>query len=204
MTAAPLSPAVLNAGQQARRQSVIDAALTLLERRDYERIQVKDVADEAGVALGTLYHYFSSKEHLFAEVLVQWAGTLRTSLTRHPLWGNSPQQRLTEVLHRSVRAFQRQPQLARLVAALELSTDPFATEILERLDQTTTSVYLELLDGTDPGRSRRVVRTVDAVFDSLLRSWSAGRLPIVDLYDYLSDAVELIFGGGAGDGPPDR
>ncbi|HYA67941.1 MAG TPA: TetR/AcrR family transcriptional regulator [Acidimicrobiales bacterium] len=191
--AEPVAPAVLTVNQRARRQRVVDAGLALLGQRDYERIQVKDVAEEAGVALGTLYHYFSSKEHLFAEVLVKWAGTLRTNLTRHPLSAGTPQERLTEALHRSIRAFQRQPQLARLVAALEMSSDPFATEILARLDQTTTAVYLELLPGIEARRARRIVRTADAVFDSMLRAWSAGRLPIVDLYDYVSDAVALLF-----------
>jgi hypothetical protein len=36
-----------------------------------------------------------------------------------------------------------------------------------------------------------------AVLDSQLRSWSAGRLPITGVYDYLSESVDLIFGGGA-------
>jgi AcrR family transcriptional regulator len=187
----------LTGNQRARRQRLIDAGLVLLERGEYESIQVKDVAEEAGVALGTLYHYFSSKEHLFAEVLVKWAATLRTSLTRHPLTGETPQEKLTEALHRSVRAFQHQPQLARLLASLELSTDLFATEILERMDQTTTSVYLELLDGLEPGRARQIVRTANAVLDSLLRSWSAGRLSITDLYDYLGESVALVFGEGS-------
>jgi len=48
-------------------------------RARLRKIQVKDVATSAQVALGTLYHYFSSKEHLFAEVLVRWAATLRTT-----------------------------------------------------------------------------------------------------------------------------
>ena len=190
----PVSPTVLTSNQLARRQRLIDAGLALLERREYDRIQVKDVAEEAGVALGTLYHYFSSKEHLFAEVLVKWAATLRTSLTRHPLSGENPRQDLTEALHRSVRAFQHQPQLARLIASLELSSDPFATEILDRLDRTTTSVYLELLPGVELNRARNIVRTAAAVLDSLLRSWSAGRLSITDLYDFLSDGVALMFG----------
>ena len=192
--AEPVSPNVLTEDQLARRQRIIDAGLALLERNEYDRIQIKDVAEEADVALGTLYHYFSSKQHLFAEVLVKWAATLRASLARHPPQGLTPREKLTEALHRSVRAFQHQPQLARLIASLELSSDPFATEILERLDQTTTSVYMELLDGVEPGRARTIVRTVDAVLDSQLRSWSAGRLPITGVYDYLSESIDLIFG----------
>jgi TetR/AcrR family transcriptional regulator, cholesterol catabolism regulator len=192
--AEPVSPNVLTEEQRARRQRIIDAGLVLLERNEYERIQIKDVAEEADVALGTLYHYFASKEHLFAEVLVKWAATLRASLTRHPPKGQTPREKLTEALHRSVRAFQHQPQLARLIASLELSSDPFATEILERLDQTTTSVYMELLEALEPGRARTIVRTMDAVLDSQLRSWSAGRLPITGVYDYLSESIDLIFG----------
>ena len=194
--AEPVSPNLLTDDQRARRQRIIDAGLVLLERNEYERIQIKDVAEEADVALGTLYHYFSSKEHLFAEVLVKWAATLRSSLARHPPRGRTPREKLTEALHRSVRAFQHQPQLARLIASLELSSDPFATEILERMDQTTSSVYMELLDGVEPRRARTIVRTVDAVLDSQLRAWSAGRLPITGLYDYLSESIDLIFEGG--------
>jgi TetR/AcrR family transcriptional regulator, cholesterol catabolism regulator len=192
--AEPVSPRVLTEGQLARRQRIIDAGLVLLERNEYDRIQIKDVAEEAGVALGTLYHYFSSKEHLFAEVLVKWAAALRASLARRPLQGLTPREKLTVALHRSVRAFQHQPQLARLLASLELSEDPVATEIIERLDQTTTSVYMELLDGVEPHRARTIVRTMDAVLDSQLRSWSAGRLSITGVYDYLSESIDLIFG----------
>jgi AcrR family transcriptional regulator len=192
--AEPVSPNALTEGQLARRQRIIDAGLALLERDEYDRIQIKDVAVEAGVALGTLYHYFSSKEHLFAEVLVKWAATLRSSLVRRPPQGLTPREKLTVALHRSVRAFQHQPQLARLIASLEISSDPFATEILERLDQTTTSVYMELLDGVEPNRARTIVRTMDAVLDSQLRSWSAGRLSITGVYDYLSESIDLIFG----------
>jgi AcrR family transcriptional regulator len=191
--AKPVSPSVLTDNQRARRQRVIDAGLILLKRRDYESIQVKDVAEEAGVALGTVYHYFSSKEHIFAEVLVKWAATLRTSITRRPLAGDSPEGKLTEALHRSVRAFQRQPQLARLVASLQLSADPFAAEILGRMDTETTGIYLELLDGVDPEVARIIVRTAESVLDSSLRAWSAGRLSINELYDHLTDAVALLF-----------
>jgi TetR/AcrR family transcriptional regulator, cholesterol catabolism regulator len=193
--AEPVSPNLLTEDQRARRQRIIDAGLTLLERGEYERIQIKDVAEEADVALGTLYHYFSSKEHLFAEVLVKWAATLRSSLARHPPRGLTPREKLTEALHRSVRAFQHQPQLARLIASLELSSDPFATEILERMDQTTSSVYMELLEGVEPRRARTIVRTIDAVLDSQLRAWSAGRLPITGVYDSLSESIDLIFEG---------
>jgi hypothetical protein len=63
------------------------------------------------------------------------------------------------------------------------------------MDQTTSSVYTELLDGVEPLRARIIVRTVDAVLDSQLRAWSAGRLPITGVYDSLSESIDLIFEG---------
>ena len=187
----------LTHSQQARRDRIVDAGLALLAERDYDRIQVKDVAEAANVALGTLYHYFSSKEHLFAEVLVRWAGTLRTNISRNPLRGTTDAQRLTQVINRSVRAFQRQPSLARLVATLETSADPFATEILARLAQTTNDIYLEALHDVDRDTARRIVSVIDAVLASRLRSWVAGRASITAVSDDLADAIDFLLDSGA-------
>lgn len=185
-------PRMLTEAQQARRDRIVDAGLALLGTRDYDKIQVKDVAEEASVALGTLYHYFSSKEHLFAEVLVRWAGTLRTNISRNPLRGPTDAQRLTQVINRSVRAFQRQPSLARLVATLETSADPFATEILARLAETTNDIYVEAIQDVDRETAQRIVTVVDAVLASRLRSWVAGRISITTVTDDLADAIELL------------
>lgn len=195
-TASP-RPLLRTASQRARRQRIIDAGLALLNRRDFGQIQVKDVADEANVALGTVYHYFSSKEHLFAEVIIQWAGTLRTSITRRPLTGSTPADKLAEALHRSVRAFQRQPSLARLVATLEVSSDPVAAEILNRLSETTTAIYLDQLHGVPPETAAAVVRVSHAVFASLLRSWSSGQMGISEVHSRLDETVRLVLGSPA-------
>src|SRR6478609_2965544 len=67
-------PATLPAGQQERRDRIVHAAFALLERGEYDAIQMRDVAREAGVALATIYRYFTSKEHLYAAALLEWAG----------------------------------------------------------------------------------------------------------------------------------
>lgn len=185
----------LTNAQQARRDRIVDAGLALLNERDYDKIQVKDVAEEANVALGTLYRYFSSKEHLFAEVLVRWAGTLRTHISRNPLRGTTDAQRLTQVINRSVRAFQQQPSLARLVATLETSSDPYATEILERLGRTTGDIYIEAIHDLDRETARRIVIVVDAVLAARLRSWVAGRISITKMNEDLADTIQLLLTG---------
>jgi AcrR family transcriptional regulator len=186
----------LSTRQAARRQRLLDAALELLEARPYERISVREVAESASVALATLYHYFPSKEHLFGEALVQWASTLRSDVTRRPLRGTTPAARLEEAFLRSVRAFERRPQLAHLIGLFQLSDEPFAREVMTRLGAATNEVYQGLLPDLPEGEAARIVRVLDAVLDSSLRAWSAGRSSIGEVRRAVSDAAALLLGAG--------
>jgi AcrR family transcriptional regulator len=47
-----------------RRRDVLDAALALFARRGFNETTVQDIAAEAGIATGTVYLYFRSKEHV--------------------------------------------------------------------------------------------------------------------------------------------
>ena len=58
----------------ARREAILDAALTVFAERGYEGARLDDVAARAGVAKGTLYLYFKDKEALF-EALIRSAVT---------------------------------------------------------------------------------------------------------------------------------
>jgi len=62
----------LTRAQQARRQRVVDAAMSLGLEGGYEAVQMRDVAARADVAMGTVYRYFTSKDHLLAATLVHW------------------------------------------------------------------------------------------------------------------------------------
>jgi AcrR family transcriptional regulator len=53
----------------ARREAILDAALSVFAERGYEAARLDDVAERAGVAKGTLYLYFADKEALFEEVI---------------------------------------------------------------------------------------------------------------------------------------
>ena len=154
---------------------------------------MKDVAEASGVALGTMYQYFSSKDHLFAEAMVHWGDLLPANIHRRPLAGDDPSLRLTEVLHRVVRAFQQQPNLAKLVTALSISSDPFAVEAISRLDRTTGAVFRQALVGLDDRTAESMVRIIDHVMAGTLRLWSAGRMSIDEVVGSLDEMVALLF-----------
>ncbi|MEV6773812.1 TetR family transcriptional regulator [Nocardia sp. NPDC051030] len=54
--------------QAARREKILEVAAELGATADFDRVQMLDVAKNAGVAIGTLYRYFPSKTQLFAGV----------------------------------------------------------------------------------------------------------------------------------------
>ena len=188
----PPLPQDLTPSQQARRSRIIAAGLALLRDSEYEKIQMRDVAVEAGVAIGTVYHYFQSKEHLFAEVLAEWAVSLRGHVERAPLKGTTPTARLQEVLRRSVRAFQSWPQLVRVLMTLEASTDPFASEIFSGMNGSIQTIWAEPLAGLPDDVVDIVIKVVGATLDLLLRQWVMGRLSINEVYAQLDRAVAVL------------
>ena len=188
----PPLPQDLTPSQQARRARIVAAGLALLREDDYDKIQMRDVAVEAGVAIGTVYHYFQSKEHLFAEVLAEWAVSLRGHVERSPLKGKTSAARLREVLHRSVRAFQSWPQLVRVLMTLEASTDPFASEIFARMNGSIRTIWAEALIGLPDDVIDIVVKVAGATVDLLLRQWVMGRMSINEVYDQLERAVTVL------------
>ena len=60
---------------EVRRAEILDAALDVFVEVGFERATLQDVADRAGVTKGALYHYFDSKDALFAELIAERLGS---------------------------------------------------------------------------------------------------------------------------------
>jgi AcrR family transcriptional regulator len=63
-----------------KRRAILDAAIRVFARQGYHSTRVADIADEAGVAYGLVYHYFRSKEALMTELFTErWSLLLAAS-----------------------------------------------------------------------------------------------------------------------------
>ena len=76
------------AGASERKASILAAGMAVLERKDYRDITMEEVAREAGVAKGTPYLYFPTKEKLFTVLAVDMRA--RALETWRQLWETSP------------------------------------------------------------------------------------------------------------------
>jgi AcrR family transcriptional regulator len=191
-SAPPPSPESLTASQFARRERIVKVALNLLVNGDYEKIQMRDVAEASDVALGTVYRYFTSKEHLFAAVQIEWVKSLHRQILRRPPTGQSNLERLSQVLHKTVRAFQLQPQFYRVLLVLEVTKDPFAKELFEVMTRETGATYREALSDVDPQTASVLLGVVLAVLGAELRSWVLGRQSIDEVNQNLDAALSLL------------
>ena len=63
-----------------RRRDILRAASDVLENQGFDRFQVRTIARGAGVSAATLYSYFPTKNDIFAALLIQRFGDLRTTL----------------------------------------------------------------------------------------------------------------------------
>jgi TetR/AcrR family transcriptional regulator, cholesterol catabolism regulator len=189
----PPAPETLRGDQFARRQRIVRAGLKALASSDYDQVKISDVARDSGVALGTLYRYFTSKEHLFAAVFMEWHGALKKKLEKERPAGATEADRLRDVFHRMIRAFQLQPQFFRVVMMLEATTDPYAADLFQSLStQSRETVATAFARPGDDDR-KAIYATLNAVLDESLRSWVMNRATIADVYDKIDNAIRLIY-----------
>ena len=184
---------LLRSGQRARRDRIVRAGLRKLAADDYDKVKISEVAVDAEVAIGTLYRYFSSKEHLFAAVFKEWQDSLGRQIQLSALRGDTNAERLLDLLMRMVRAFQAQPQFYKVLLVLQTTTDPYAAEIYDYLDGGFRTLVETAVEGVSEKDRLAISRVIGGVLDQNMRGWVMNRLTITQARENIADAVRLIF-----------
>lgn len=82
----------------ARRTQLLAIAAELFATRGYSQTTVRDIADEAGILSGSLYHHFDSKEAMLDEILRQFMDGLLSRFEAIVAAGASPRETLDELI----------------------------------------------------------------------------------------------------------
>ncbi|MCO8129144.1 TetR family transcriptional regulator [Acidimicrobiia bacterium EGI L10123] len=190
----PALPVVseLTPKQQARRQGIIDVAIEMATEGGYEAVQMRDVAARADVALGTLYRYFSSKDQLLGACWAEWTQQLENRISRRPLKGETPSDRIVDFFARANRAVERSGKLTSALIMSMASADPATIEPQSEVASLMTRVVLEELEGLEPEIQRRIREALGHVWYSVLVNWVNGRLPMRRVNRALESATRLI------------
>lgn len=183
----------LTANQAARRERVLRTALELGSTGGYDAVQMRDVAASAGVALGTIYRYFASKDHLLAAAMVEWVKDLERRVGQRPPRGDTVADRVMDVLSRATRAMEREPRLSEAVVTALMSPDPGAAACQEAVSGSMTRILATALGSDfDEELQADLTRTLGHVWFSALIGWVNGWSGIERVGDEVALATHLI------------
>jgi TetR/AcrR family transcriptional regulator, cholesterol catabolism regulator len=189
MVSAPARP--LSRSQTIRRQKIINVALSMLETRNSEQLQMRDISQSANLALATVYRYFPSKELLLARVFEQWCEGYWTRLAR-AADGRANTDRLIDLASRSVEAYESHPNILVMISALQLSNDPAVAAVMEDIRERAERFFLDTLEGLDPADAAGIVDVVFAVMGAKLTEWVRGAIAIGEVHRAMETTIRLL------------
>lgn len=188
-------------GKQNKREAILEAAVRTFAEKGYFASRMHDVARSAGVADGTLYLYFPSKESLLTAILEEYARAFVERAERDARRLASPREQLRTVLERHLVSLERNRALA-TVFQIELRR---SRKFLRAVAKGQLAAYLDLLQrivaaGIQQGvfrqnlNPRMAARAIFGAVDELVTTWvlSQRPRPLREQLDPLLDM--LLFG----------
>jgi AcrR family transcriptional regulator len=188
--------------QEEKRRLLLDAAVRVFARQGFHASRVGDIAAEAGVAHGLLYHYFSSKDEVLETVFRETWSELLGAIHDVEASGAPAREQLRQVAAILLRSWRRQPDLVRVLVR-EIARSP---ELHRRLDEVRAAfAAIERIvrrgQSTGEFRSDLDPRLASTVFygglEEILTGWVLGVLPDGDEEVARAErtVVEVVCGG---------
>jgi AcrR family transcriptional regulator len=188
--------------QEDKRRKLLDAAVRIFARKGYHAARVGDIAEEAGVAYGLLYHYFSSKEEVLRSVFRETWQALIATIESVGESDDPARVQLRKVAEILLRSWKRDPDLVR-VLVLEVTRSQLLAGEMDEITASFAAIQAIVERGQADGSIRGDLdaRLASYVFygavEELLTGWVLGRLP--DSEEDVARAehtlVEIVAGG---------
>ena len=166
----PLNRAMTDAQKEARRADILKVALHRFTLTPYDSLSMADTAEEAGVAKGTLYLYFKSKEEMFLAITTDELSAWFDEVDRG-LQAAGGEASIAGFVQLMGETLARRPQLLRLIAilhtVLEQNVDyatakRFKTWMKERVEKTGALLETQLLF-LKPGQGAALLLKINAL-----------------------------------------
>ena len=165
-----------------KRRQLLDAAVRVFARKGYHASRVGDIAVEAGVAHGLLYHYFASKDQVLEAVFHENWSVLQARIASVEETDEPAADQLRHITAIVLRTWLHLPDVVRVVIR-EFGRSPELAERIGELAQPIDVIQRVIARGIQRGEFRkdidsRVAATVVyGSIDELLTAWVLDRLP---------------------------
>jgi TetR/AcrR family fatty acid metabolism transcriptional regulator len=165
-----------------KRTLILDAAVRVFARSGYHAARVADIAEEAGVAHGLLYHYFPSKEEVLATIFRENWRRLVDRFRGVAASDERADEKLRGIAKILLRTWRNDPDLVRVMVR-EVARGPQLLEQVDEIREGFLTIQRIVEQGQDEGVFRRELdsRLVSWIFygalEELLTGWALGQLP---------------------------
>ena len=174
--------AVRQIGSEEKRRLILDAAVRVFAHKGFHTSRVADIAEEAGVAHGLLYHYFSSKDEVIETIFRENWTVLVERLRAVADSKASARDQLRYVAAILLRTWLHQPDVVRVVIR-EIARTPAVThrigELVRPIEVIRDIIERGQRDGefrTDLDPSLAAVVFYGGI-DEILTGWVLGQMP---------------------------
>jgi len=185
---------------EERSRRILESAVELAEQGGFEAVRLRDVASHAGVALGTLYRRFRSKEDLLMAALEQAIDDHGQRLAQRPPRGSTPLERVMTLFQGTTRALCRRPNLARAMIRAVSTGDPELNQKMASFHDRMCEFIASALRGEPVSSDRRplsereraIARSLQMVWFASLVGWSGGLHAQPGIVEQTRAAAELM------------
>jgi TetR/AcrR family transcriptional regulator, fatty acid metabolism regulator protein len=170
-----------------KRQAILDAAVRVFARQGYYATRVADIADEAGVAYGLVYHYFRSKEAVMTELFTQRWSLLLSAGEEVSSGSAPPRQKLSAIAGFIIDSYRHDPELMKvIIIEVTRAANSFGRTHLPLIRKAYDQVAQIVADGQRQGI---FTKEIDADFvgmsfygaiEQLLSGWVFELMPATD------------------------
>ena len=177
-------------------QQIIDAAVRVFARKGYYNARVSDIAKEAGIAAGTIYLYFRTKDDilvtLFREKMTEFVGTVRKAIADEP----DAVAKLRRLIHLHFELLEGRPELAEVVQVEQRQGQKFFRGASSQEIGAYFALIGSVLDeGVAEGRFRSslpvkvATKMLFGAMDQMATSWVLGKrgYQLADTADAVAD-----------------
>ena len=114
--------------KREKEAAIFRSALKVIKERGFHKARMADIAAEAGISYGLVYHYFKSKEDLFEAILKSWWGGLFDLMKALSEKDYQVSEKLGRIIDYFLSAYQKNPELVNIfITEISRSTTNLTT-----------------------------------------------------------------------------
>jgi AcrR family transcriptional regulator len=186
-------------GAVDKRRAILDAAIRVFARQGYHATRVSDIADEAGVAYGLVYHYFRSKEAVMTELFTERWSLLLAAGEQLMDGEQSPQEKLGSIAGFIIDSYRHDPELMKvIIIEVTRAANTFGRTHLPEIRQAYDQVARIVVEGQRQGVFRSdidpdfVGMAYYGAIEAMLSGWVFELMPATD--EEFDGAREMVVG----------